>query len=140
MDVWDVRNNFVQNASFREDAAAFLVVIKEIVVAEADADWGNGAEVLEPSFEASAFGGGIQGILVVDEIASDNDEARLVFFGATKNSLEAVRNAFIKMDVADGKNLLFSLFWLVKAVVARIKRFHQVNYTSYGIFFEIFET
>lgn len=129
-----------ESAGFGKNTAMFGVVAEIVVVAEADADRSDGAEMFEPRFEAGALGRSVDGVLVVDKIASDDDEAWLVGFGAAENGLEARGNTVIKMNIAQQKNLVFSLFGLIETVVSRVERFHQHNYTSYGIFFKIFET
>ena len=98
--IWNVGDEIRESAGFGEDAAMFGVVAEIVVVAEADADRSDGAEMFEPRFEAGALGRSVDGVLVVDKVAGDDDEAWLVGFGTAENGLEARGNTVIKMNIA----------------------------------------
>ena len=66
-------------------ATTRIVAAEEIMIAEANANRGDSAEMLEPGFEAGAFGGCVESVLVVHEVAGDDNEARFVLFGAAKD-------------------------------------------------------
>ena len=57
------------------------------MVAETEADGRDGAEMFEPSFEAGAFGSGVESVLFVYDVASDENEAGFVGFSAVQDGL-----------------------------------------------------
>jgi hypothetical protein len=96
------------------------------VIADTDTDGRDFAETFEPSFEAGAVGRSVDGFEVVDEIAGDSNDLRLLLFGEFGGLLEVISSAFAKMNVTDGKNLVLLLSRLVETVTIMVERFHLV--------------
>ena len=83
----NVGDEIRESAGFCKNTAMFGVVAEIVVVAEADADRSDGAEMFEPRFEAGALGRSVDSVLVVYDVASDENEAGFVGFSAVQDGL-----------------------------------------------------
>ncbi len=89
-------------AFFGENARIIGIFEVEIMIAESNEDWRDGAELLEPGGETVEFRLSVDGIERIDEVAGDNCVIWLELAGLFSDGAKALTaDAGTKVNVAD---------------------------------------
>ena len=80
--------------------AEFWRFAVKIMIAEAETNWCNLAELFEPDFEIFALSVATDSIEIINEIAGNRDEGRGLFACKNEGTMHVGRRAAVEMNVA----------------------------------------